>query len=136
MTWPLRRAMNRCGSRLISSDRANSSSSVDRENCWLSITCVRREPTAIKNSFPASQGPDLKDLRARAALGGLYLRADEQATGARRGHDRGCRLLVLRQTTHLADRAASARRTRAHHRDVRDLSPHAVKLNRRGGPRA
>src|SRR5882672_7528591 len=96
--------MKRCGSRLISSDRANSSSSVERENCWLSITWVRREPTAMKKtSFPASLGPDLKESGARAPLRGLYLRADEQKAGPRRRHNRGHVLLVLRPPPHAAE---------------------------------
>ena len=61
-----------------------------------------------KTSFPASLGPDLKDPGARAPLGGLYLRADEQTPRARRRHHRGRHVHVLRPPPHPAQRAASA----------------------------
>src|SRR5712692_2090441 len=52
--------------------RARSSSSSGRENCWLSITCWRREPTAMKNPPSRPLGTGLKGTRRIKRLDGFY----------------------------------------------------------------
>src|SRR5215472_15209274 len=61
MIRPWRRPAARWGSARISSARAKSSSSSERENCCDSRTCRRRVPIAMKNLLPGLAGPDLKD---------------------------------------------------------------------------
>src|SRR5713226_5160925 len=52
--------------------RARSSSSSGRENCWLSMTCWRREPTAMKNPPSRPLGTGLKGTERKERLDGFY----------------------------------------------------------------
>src|SRR5258708_7065614 len=126
MTWPLRRPMKRWGSRLISSEREKRSSSRVRENCWLSITCRRRLPTAIKNLLPGLSDPDLKEPAGNPRRSRKFtLVRHEQKTRARDGYDGSRHVLLLRPPAQPSTRGASARDIRPHCRDVRDVPPHA-----------